>query len=73
MYESPKSKGMKSSVLSKISEVTSLGLQSYSDARFMFATAKGTIISIKMIPCTNKGKSVKKSINAVAKGITINF
>ena len=34
--------GIKSKVLSSINEVTSLGLQSYSEAREMFVTAKGT-------------------------------
>ena len=64
---------MKMSVLKSISEVTSLGLQSYSEAKLMFATANGTIISIKITPCTNKDKSVNESINAVAMGMMRNF
>ena len=68
-----KSNGINISVLNNISVVTSLGLQSYSEAKLIFATAKGTIISINTMPCTNKDKSVKESMNAVAKGTMINF
>lgn len=73
MMSKIKSNGIKISVLNNISVVTSLGLQSYSEARLMFATAKGTIISIKSMPCTNNDKSVKESMNAVAKGTMTNF
>ena len=73
IYESPKSRGINKSVLSNISEVTSFGLQLYKEARFMLATAKGTIISIKMTPCTKSGKFVKLKMIAVASGIMINF
>ncbi len=73
MYESTKSRGINSKVLKSISAVTSLGLQSYKEAKLMFATANGTIISIIITPCTKSGKFVKLSMTAVAKGMMINF
>ena len=39
----------------------------------MLATARGTIISIKITPCTKSGKFVKERMIAVAKGTMINF
>jgi ribosomal protein S8 len=52
MYVKIKRMGKNRSVLSSIRDVTSFGLHSYSEARLMFATARGTIISIKITPWT---------------------
>jgi len=42
--------GINRRVLNKISVVTTLGLQSYKEAKLILATAKGTTISIRIIP-----------------------
>ena len=65
--------GINRRVLTKISVVTTLGLQLYKEARLMLATAKGTIISIKIMPWTKRERSVKLRIKVEAKGIRINF
>jgi len=65
--------GINRIVLISISVVTSLGRQSYSEARFMLATARGTIISINITPCIISGRDVNESSTAEAMGTMINF
>ncbi len=64
---------MKTSDVTKTNDVTSMGLQLYSDERLTFVTAKGTINSRRMIWIIKLSSSkLYKTIYAI-RGIIINF